>query len=77
MVIAILSSIYRSKGVPLKATEITEPFKNEKYPPLLMSRAAALCDIEMWDEAERLAKRLYAMGVTDAGLILNRIKGKR
>ena len=75
---AILSSCLRATGRAQQALDETEFFKYESYPPLLSSRAAALCDLERWEEAKRVIGRVLAMeGSPEAFLIVQRVKNAK
>ncbi len=76
---AVLSSCLRARGCPQEALDETECAKFESYPPLLNSRAAALCDLGRWEEAKNVVGRSLAIG-TDKGeafLIVARIKATK
>ena len=76
--LSVLCAVLRKKGLPDKAVEETEPFKNSNERALLTSRAAALCDLERWEEAKKEIGRVLAMGSSDeAFLVVNRIKRAR
>jgi tetratricopeptide (TPR) repeat protein len=51
--LAILCSVLRAQHAPERALEETEKFRNVKYAPLHVSRAAAMCDLGMWEEAKK------------------------
>lgn len=59
---AVLSSVLRKMGHPNQALEVTDRFKGSRYQPVLTSRAAALCDLERWDEALRQIRQVTAIG---------------
>jgi len=76
--LCVLCAVLRQKGLPEKAVEETEPFKNSNNTFLLTSRAAALCDLERWDEAKKEIGRVLAMrGSEEAFLVVKRIKKSR
>jgi len=50
--LAVLCSVLRAQGQPRKALDETEAFRREPHPPLLTSRAAALCDLKRWGGSE-------------------------
>ena len=52
--LAILSSCLRVRGLAQQALDATEAFKTMNYPPLLISRAAALRELGRWKEARKL-----------------------
>jgi len=58
--LSVLCSLLRKIGKPQEALEKT---KNYSYPsaPLLTSRAAAMCDLELWKEAKHEVGRALAM----------------
>jgi len=82
--IAILSSCLRSRGLPEQALRETEAFKNERFLPIIISRAAALCDLERWEKAKKEVSKALAIGRTfsreknlEAFMVLGRIKAAR
>lgn len=75
--IAVLCSCLRANGHAQQAIDETDGFDSENYPPLLNSRAAALCDLGRWEEAKKLVSRSRAIGSEEAFSIINRIKGAR
>lgn len=76
--LAMLSSALRAQGRPKQALEETAPWRRENYSPLLTSRAAALCDMDQWEEAKRVIGRVLAMGASDeAWSVVGRIKRAR
>jgi predicted Zn-dependent protease len=54
----VLSSVLRQAQRPSDALTATERFRTSEYTPLLTSRAAALCDLERWEEAFRLIRHI-------------------
>ena len=59
--VAVFSSALRAAGRSDEAVTVTDAFVDSEYPPLLTSRAAALCDLEMWDEARAVISKARAM----------------
>lgn len=60
--LAVLSSLLRATGKPQEALKLTEPYyKLSKYGPLLTSRAAALCDIDQWEDGRKLLSKAFAV----------------
>lgn len=56
--IARLSSILRAKGQPRAALEVTGRIpEGAQTHPVLTSRAAALCDLDRWPEADTIIRR--------------------
>jgi hypothetical protein len=76
---AILCSAFRAQNAPERALEETEAHRQVSYPPLLTSRAGAMCDLGMWEEAKREIARVLAQPVdhSDAFLVVHRIKAAR
>ncbi len=74
--LAILCSALRAQGTPELALEMTEPFKGSSYPPLLTSRAAALCDLGQWEEAKQVIGRVLAQPGehAEAWAVVHRVK---
>lgn len=77
--LAILCSVLRARGLPQQALDETEAFRAMSYPPLLTSRAAALCDLGRWEEAKREVGRALAIaeGSEEAFSVARRIKAAR
>ena len=48
----IICSCLRALGKPEEALKESAPYKNENYPPLITTRAAALCDLGRWKDAK-------------------------
>jgi tetratricopeptide (TPR) repeat protein len=75
---AILCSALRHLGAADKAVQETEHLQSPKFPPLLVSRAAALCDLERWEEAKTTLGRATALKSSpEASEVVQRIKAKR
>ena len=56
--IARLSSILWAKGQPRQALEVTSRIpEGAQTHPVLTSRAAALCDLDRWPEADKIIRR--------------------
>lgn len=78
---AIVSSILREKGSPKAALAVADHFRASEDPPVLTSRAAALCDLSRWDEALQQIRevlaielRAYGGGSDEALAVYGRIK---
>lgn len=72
---AMLCSALRQLGDADQALEETDPYADMPYAPLMASRAAALCDIGRWEDAQALATA--ARRLSDSGavrLVLGRIE---
>ena len=50
--VAVLCSCLRHQGKPEEALKESAPYKTEGYPPLITTRAAALCDLGRWKDAK-------------------------
>lgn len=75
---AVLCASLRARGLASQALEETDRFKHTDNAPLLTSRAAALCDIQRWEEAKRtLGQALALGGGEEALLVAERIKRAR
>ena len=73
--LSVLCAVLRQKGLPEQALEETEPFKDSHNTSLLTSRAAALCDLERWEEAKKTIGRVLARRSSEeAFLVVKRIK---
>ncbi len=59
---ATLACVLRSSGQLEEALAITDPFCGGCHPDLLTARAAILCDLGRYDEAEALVARAKLMG---------------
>jgi tetratricopeptide (TPR) repeat protein len=60
---AVLCSILRETHRPEEALAVAERFRGSGYPPILTSRAAALCDLGRWEEAIRQIRQVLAIGM--------------
>jgi hypothetical protein len=58
----ILCSSLREQNLPAQALKATQRLKDTDHAPLLVARAAALCDLEKWQEALTEIKRAQAAG---------------
>ena len=75
---AILCSLLRHLGASERAVQETEHLRSTSYPPLLVSRAAALCDLERWEEAKATVGRALAQeDSAEAFEVVHRIKAHR
>jgi len=75
---AILCSLLRRLGASDRAVKETEHLRSPKYQPLLVSRAAALCDLERWEEAKATIVKALAMGDSQEVFeVVRRIKANR
>jgi hypothetical protein len=73
----ILCSTLRAQNRPAQALKATQPMKDTDNVPLLISRAAALCDLERWEEAEGEITRARAIGGGRlVSQVVRRIKSK-
>jgi tetratricopeptide (TPR) repeat protein len=82
--VAILSSCLRSLGKPEEALKESASYKAENYPPLITTRAAALCDLGRWEDAKMeisrtllIAKKHSSWGYYEPFRVLNRIRTAR
>jgi tetratricopeptide (TPR) repeat protein len=75
---AVLCSALRHLGAADRAIQETEHLQSPKYSPLLVSRAAALCDLERWEEAKTTLDRAIALKSSpEASEVVDRIKATR
>jgi len=75
-----LCSILRSMGQPQRALDETAKFAAKGNPPLLTSRAAAMCDLERFEDAKKEVGRVLAIQKKigdEAGAVVSRIKRAR
>ena len=76
--LAVLCSILRARGRPQQALDETSAFKRASHPPLLTSRAAALCDLKKWEEAKKEIGRALAIQESEEAFsVVRRIKVAR
>lgn len=76
--LAILCSVLRHLGASDRAVQETGHVRSPRYQPLLVSRAAALCDLERWEEAKATVGRALAMGSSQMAFeVVHRIKAHR
>lgn len=61
----ILSSCLRQLGQPRQALAATDALAHLNEPVLLTTRAAALCDLGRWPEAEKAISRALCLGGGD------------
>ncbi len=72
---AMLSSALRELDDPQRALEETEVFADEPYAPLMTSRAAALCDLDRWEDGHSLALEAQRLDDSDeVRRLLDRIR---
>jgi len=83
---AILCSCLRAVGKPEEALRASELHKMLEYPPLILTRAAALCDLGRWEAAIIEVRKVLAISKkhsswgyvnSQAPKLLNRIKAIR
>ncbi len=71
---AVLCAVHRECGNPRKALAETDHI-SKSHPALLTSRAAAMCDLERWEDAKRTLARALAMEASgEAFAVVARIK---
>ena len=78
--LAMLCSLLRTRTRPEQALRETERFRRKGDAPLLTCRAAALCDLERWEEAKREIARVLAKSGKanpEAFNVVRRIKSVR
>ena len=82
--VAVLCSCLRHQSKPEEALKESTPYKNETYPPLIVTRAAALCDVERWEDAKMeiskaisIQKKNEAWQYDEPLRVLNRIRTAR
>ena len=83
---AILCSCLRAVGKPEEALKASESPKMVEYPPLILTRAAALCDLGRWEAAMVEVRKVFAIAKKhsswgyvniEVSRLLNRIKATR
>ncbi len=77
--LAIYCSLLRRRGAAEKALQVSEPVRSTSNSPLLVTRAAALCDLGRWDQAKKTVGQALAIGGDKAAAfaVVNRIKSHR
>jgi tetratricopeptide (TPR) repeat protein len=84
--LAVLCSCLRAVGKPEEALKASESPKMVEYPPLILTRAAALCDLGRWEDAIIEVRKVFAIAKKhsswgyvniQASPLLNRIKAIR
>jgi hypothetical protein len=71
---AMLCSAQRKLDDSQRGLDDTELFASAQYPPLMTSRAAAMCDVGRWDDASVLARRTRDIEASDEVInLLDRI----
>lgn len=84
--VAVLCSCLRSLNRPEEALKASELHKMVEYPPVILTRAAALCDLGRWEDAMievrkvlAISKKHSSWGYSNiqADRIINRIKAIR
>jgi hypothetical protein len=77
--LAVLCSVLRSLNRPEDALRETVHWGAAFYVPLITSRAAALCDLEHWDAAERELWKVFSQGKGDeeSFMVLHRIRAAK
>jgi len=84
--VAVLCSCLRSLNRPEEALKASELHKMVEYPPVILTRAAALCDLGRWEDAKievrkvlSIAKKHSSWGYSNiqADRIIKRIKAIR
>lgn len=75
---AVLCAVLRDLGASDRAVRETEHLSSSSYPPLLVSRAAAFCDLARWEDAKSTLGRALAIGGSpEAFEVVHRIKANR
>lgn len=77
--LAVLCSTYRGTRRPEAALEAANRAPESNYPPLITTRAAALCDLGRWSEALSMIRRAIASSPSRseaANLVYSRIKAE-
>lgn len=59
--VATLCSVLRTANKSREAVAVANNFRSSNYSPILTSRAAALCDLNRWDDALRQIRQVFAM----------------
>jgi hypothetical protein len=73
--VSVLCSVLREACRPQESLALADQFREWGYGPLLTSRAAALCDLDRWEEGLTQIKEVLAQGSNEAALaVFRRIK---
>jgi len=82
--VTVLCSCLRALGKPEDALRESAPYKNEIFPPMITTRAAALCDLGRWEEAKIEISRVFSIQrkhdlwhYLEPSIVLKRIKSAR
>jgi len=82
--VTVLCSCLRTTGKPDEALKESAPYEKESYPPLIVTRAAALCDLGRWEEAKIEISRVLSFEkkndvwrYSEPLRVINRIKSAR
>ena len=74
---AMLCAALRARHRPRQALEETDRFAHSGNPALLTSRAAACCDLGLWEEARRFVSQSLAIAESEeAFMVVKRIKSE-
>jgi len=79
---AILCRVLRTANKAKEAVAVANNFSSSNYSPILTARAAALCDLNRWDDALKQIRQVFAMrmksrkssGSDEALAVYSRIK---
>ena len=58
---AILCNVLRTANKSKEAVAVANNFSRSNYSPILTARAAALCDLNRWDDALKQIRQVFAM----------------
>ena len=73
--LAILCASFRDRGLPKRALSETESYRSTNNPALLTSRAAAYCDLGMWEQAKQTVDKALSLKKNrEAFSVVRRIK---
>lgn len=80
--VVTLCSVLRTANKSREAVDVTSSFRSSHDSPILTSRAAALCDLNRWDDALKQIRQVFAMrrksrtssGTEEALAVYRRIK---
>lgn len=82
--VTVLCSCLRALGRPEEVLRESAPYKKEIFPPMITTRAAALCDLERWEEAKIEISRVFSIQrkhelwqYPEPSRVLKRIKAAR
>ena len=75
--LTILCAVLRARKRPEQAVAEIEPFLVPWYEPLLTTYAAALCDLERWEDAKRVLEMWQGPQRMEMQMVIQKIRRNR